>query len=236
MPGRVRPGDRSRMIRPGRGGRIRPPRAVTTAGPIRLLVVDDHPLVRQGVAAVAGAQPDIVVVGEAGDGRQAMDLFRRLRPDVTLMDLGLPVMDGVDAIRAIRSEFPGSRFIALTIYQGDEDIRRALQAGAQAYLLKSVLPSQLVDAIRAVHAGLRRIPREVSERLSEGGPSAGLTAREIDVLRLMADGQSNVEIAKTLRITRGTAKWFVSSILGKLGVDDRTEAVTTALERGILHR
>jgi len=138
-------------------------------------------------------------------------------------------------MEAIRAEFPGSRFIALTVYQGDEDIRRALQAGARAYLLKSAPPSQLVAAIRAVHAGLRKIPPELASRISEGGPGAGLTSRELDVLKLVAKGCTNVEIGRELHITSGTAKWFVSSILSKLGVDDRTEAVTTALERGILH-
>jgi two-component system NarL family response regulator len=203
--------------------------------PIRVLVVDDHPLVRQGVAAVVAAQTDMAVVGEAGDGRQAVELFGKLRPDVVLVDLGLPVLDGIGVMEAIRSEFPGSRFIALTVYQGDEDIHRALQAGAQAYLLKSAPPSQLVGAIRAVHAGLRRIPPEIASRISDRGPGAGLTAREIEVLRLVAKGRTNAEIANELHITSGTAKWFVSSILSKLGVDDRTEAVTTALERGILH-
>lgn len=203
--------------------------------PIRVLVVDDHPLVRQGVAAVVAAQTDMAVVGEAGDGRQAVELYRKVRPDVVLVDLGLPVLDGIGVMEAIRSEFPGSRFIALTVYQGDEDIHRALRAGAQAYLLKSAPPSQLVGAIRAVHAGLRRIPPEVASRISDRGPGAGLTAREIEVLRLVARGRTNAEIASELHITSGTAKWFVSSILSKLGVDDRTEAVTTALERGILH-
>ena len=204
--------------------------------PIRVLIADDHPLVRQGVVAVVAAQTDMAVVGEAGDGRQAVELFRKLRPDVALMDLGLPILDGIGAMEAIRSEFPGSRFIALTVYQGDEDIHRALQAGAQAYLLKSAPASQLVAAIRAVHAGLRKIPPEVASLISDRGPGPGLTAREIEVLKLVAKGRTNVEIAQELHITSGTAKWFVSSILSKLGVDDRTEAVTTALERGILHR
>jgi DNA-binding NarL/FixJ family response regulator len=224
------------MIRLGRRSRIRSSVNAARITAIRLLVADDHHLVRQGVVAVVSRETDMTVVGEAGDGRQAVDLFRVLRPDVTLMDLGLPVMDGVAAMKAIRAEFPRSRFIALTIYEGDEDIHRALQAGAQAYLLKSVLPSELVATIRAVHAGLRRLPAAVAERLSERGPGPGLTAREVEVLSLMASGQSNLEIARTLHITRGTAKWFVSSILGKLGADDRTEAVTTALERGIIHR
>jgi DNA-binding NarL/FixJ family response regulator len=208
---------------------------VTHGIPIRVLVVDDHPLVRQGVVAVVAAQSDMTVVGEAGDGRQAVELFRKLRPDIALVDLGLPGLDGVGVMEAIRSEFPGSRFVALTVYQGDEDIHRALQAGAQAYLLKSAPPSQLVAAIRAVHAGLRKIPPEVASRISDRGPGAGLTSREIEVLKLVAKGRTNVEIARELHITSGTAKWFVSSILSKLGVKDRTEAVTTALERGILH-
>jgi DNA-binding NarL/FixJ family response regulator len=202
---------------------------------IRLLVADDHPLVRQGVVAVVGCEADITVVGEAGSGRDAVAQFRRLRPDVTVMDLGMPGMTGVEAMKMIRSEFPRARFIALTVYEGDEDIHRALEAGASAYLLKSVVPAQLVDTIRAVHAGLRRLPPELADRLSERGPGPGLTPREVDVLRLMASGRSNAEIARELQITRGTAKWFVSSILSKLGADDRTEAVTTALERGILH-
>jgi two-component system NarL family response regulator len=208
---------------------------VTRGIAIRVLVVDDHPLVRQGVAAVVAAQTDMTVVGEAGDGRQAVELFRRLRPDVALVDLGLPVLDGIAAIEAIRAEFPDSRFIALTVYQGEEDIHRALQAGAQAYLLKSASSDQLVSAIRAVHAGLRKIPPEVASRVADRGPGAGLTTREIEVLKLVARGRTNAEIAQELHITSGTAKWFVSSILSKLGVDDRTEAVTTALERGILH-
>ena len=203
--------------------------------PIRVLVVDDHPLVRQGVVSVVAAESDMEVVGEAGDGRQAVEQFRKLRPDVALIDLGLPLLDGIGAMEAIRSEFPHSRFIALTVYQGDEDIHRALKAGAQAYLLKNAPSSQLVAAVRAVHAGLRKIPPEVASRVSDRGPGPGLTAREIEVLKLVAKGRTNVEIAEELQITRGTAKWFVSSILSKLGVDDRTEAVTMALERGILH-
>lgn len=192
-------------------------------------------MVRQGVVAVVAAQSDMSIVGEAGDGQQAVELFRKLRPDVALIDLGLPVLDGIEAMKAIRSEFPGSRLIALTVYHGDEDIHQALRAGAQAYLLKSAPPLQLVAAIRAVHAGLRKIPPEVASRISDRGPGTGLTSREIEVLKLMAKGCTNGEIAEALQITRGTAKWFVSSILAKLGVDDRTEAVTTALERGILH-
>jgi DNA-binding NarL/FixJ family response regulator len=224
------------MIRLRRRSKIASSMDTACSAVIRLLVADDHPLVRQGVVAVAGREDDISVVGEAGNGTEAVEQFRRLRPDVTVMDLGMPRMTGVEAMKAIRAEFPRSRFIALTVYEGDEDIHRALEAGASAYLLKSVVPAQLVDTIRAVHAGLRRLPHEVAERLSERGPGPGLTAREIEVLRLMASGRSNVEIARALQITRGTAKWFVSSILSKLGADDRTEAVTTALERGILHR
>jgi DNA-binding NarL/FixJ family response regulator len=208
---------------------------VTPGLPIRVLIVDDHPVVRQGVAAVVAAQSDMAVVGEAGDGREAVELFRKVHPDVALVDLGLPTLDGIGTMEAIRSEFPGSRFIALTVYQGDEDIKRALQAGAQAYLLKSAPATQLVAAIRAVHAGLRKIPPEVASRIADAGPGAGLTPREVEVLKLVAKGRTNAEIAEELHITSGTAKWFVSSILSKLGVDDRTEAVTTAMERGILH-
>lgn len=224
------------MIRPGQGRRIASSVDAARNASIRILVADDHALVRQGVGAVVGRETDMSVVGEAANGQQAVEQWRVLQPDVTLMDLNMPVMDGVVAIKTIRAEFPRSRFIALTVYEGDEDIHSALQAGAQAYLLKNVLPSELVSTIRAVHAGLRRLPPEVAERLSERGPGPGLTPREVEVLALMAKGQSNVEIARTLKITSGTAKWFVSGILSKLGADDRTEAVTTALERGILHR
>ena len=224
------------MIRPGHGRRIASSVDAARNAGIRILVADDHALVRQGVGAVVGRETDMSVVGEAANGQQAVEQWRVLQPDVTLMDLNMPVMDGVVAIKTIRAEFPRSRFIALTVYEGDEDIHSALQAGAQAYLLKNVLPSELVSTIRVVHAGLRRLPPEVAERLSERGPGPGLTPREVEVLALMAKGQSNVEIARTLKITSGTAKWFVSGILSKLGADDRTEAVTTALERGILHR
>ena len=224
------------MIRPGQGRRIASSVDAARNAGIRILVADDHALVRQGVGAVVGRETDMSVVGEAANGQQAVEQWRVLQPDVTLMDLNMPVMDGVVAIKTIRAEFPRSRFIALTVYEGDEDIHSALQAGAQAYLLKNVLPSELVSTIRVVHAGLRRLPPEVAERLSERGPGPGLTPREVEVLALMAKGQSNVEIARTLKITSGTAKWFVSGILSKLGADDRTEAVTTALERGILHR
>jgi len=224
------------MIRPGQGRRIASSVDAARNAGIRILVADDHALVRQGVGAVVGRETDMSVVGEAANGQQAVEQWRVLQPDVTLMDLNMPVMDGVVAIKTIRAEFPRSRFIALTVYEGDEDIHSALQAGAQAYLLKNVLPSELVSTIRVVHAGLRRLPPEVAERLSERGPGPGLTPREVEVLALMAKGQSNVEIARTLKITSGTAKWFVSAILSKLGADDRTEAVTTALERGILHR
>jgi DNA-binding NarL/FixJ family response regulator len=224
------------MIRLGQRGKIASPMDTARSAVIRLLVADDHPLVRQGVVAVVSRETDMQVVGEAGTGLRAVEKWRALRPDVTIMDLGLPEMSGITAMKTIRADFPRSRFIALTVYEGDEDIDGALKAGAQAYLLKSVVPSQLVDTIRAVHAGLRRLAPELAERLLDRGPGPGLTAREVEVLRLMASGQSNLEIARTLQITKGTAKWFVSSILSKLGADDRTEAVTTALERGILHR
>lgn len=201
---------------------------------IRVMVVDDHPIVRQGVLAVLGTQPDIEMVAEAATGREAIELHRRHRPDVTLMDLRLPDIGGVDAIRQIRAESPDSRFVVLTTYDGDEDIHRALEAGARAYMLKDMFGDEIVGTIRDVHAGRRRIPQAVAERLDERPPASDLSPRELDVLRLMARGDTNKQIARALGISEGTVKWHIVSILGKLDVEHRTAAVTVALQRGIL--
>jgi len=201
----------------------------------RLMIVDDHPVVRQGLAAMIGIEGDLKVVAEAESGEDAIALFRRCQPDVTLMDLRLPGISGVEAIAAIRREFPASRFIVLTTYDGDEDIYRALRAGAQGYLLKGSFREVVIEAIRAVSQGLRRIPPEIQARLETRIGAHGLTPRELEILRLLAEGKSNKEIAAQLEIGGGTVKWFVKNILGKLGVGDRTRAVTTALQRGIIH-
>ena len=205
------------------------------AGRIRVMIVDDHEMVRAGVAAILARQPGIAVVAEASSAHEAIQLFRTERPDVTLLDLTMPDMDGVEAMRAIRHEFPDSRFIVLTVHCGDDDIRRALEAGAKAYLLKTAQGPELVETVRAVHAGLRHLSREVADRMNEYPVAAGLTPREIEVLRLLPRGLSNKEIAAQLDVSETTAKWFVKNILQKLGVNDRTAAVTAALERGILH-
>ncbi|HEX6605668.1 MAG TPA: response regulator transcription factor [Chloroflexia bacterium] len=205
-------------------------------GAIRVLIADDHPVVREGVAAMIERRPDMTVVGEAATGREAVAAYRAAQPDVVLMDLRMPDMTGVEAIGAIRGEFPGARIIVLTTYDGDEDIYRGLQAGARAYLLKDAPRDDLLDAIRAVHAGQSRIPPAVAARLAErvlAGPE--LTARELEVLQGIVAGRSNKEIGAALGISEGTVKAHVNSILGKLGVADRTQAVTTALQRGIVH-
>jgi two-component system NarL family response regulator len=203
--------------------------------PIRILVVEDHHVVRQGLVALLNTVPDMSVVAEGADGKQAVDLFRQHEPDVTLMDLRMPNMGGVDAVAQIRQDYPAARIIVLTTFDGDEDIYRALQAGARAYLLKGMFGEELMDAIRAVHAGKSRIPAAVAERLANrmGGP--GLTPRELDVLRLIVLGNSNKEIGEGLRISEATVKTHINNILSKLGVTDRTQATTTALQRGIVH-
>ena len=201
---------------------------------IRIMVVDDHHVVRQGLVSMINKESGLQVVCDTGSGEEAVALFRRHKPDVTLMDLRLPGISGAEAVATIRSEFPQSRFIVLTTYDGDEDIYRALQAGAQAYLLKGMFREVLIEAIRAVHAGLRRIPPEVQARLDGRMGSHALTSREVQVLGLIAKGKSNREIATVLSIGDGTVKWFVKNVLSKLGVNDRTLAVTTALQRGII--
>jgi len=202
---------------------------------MRVMIADDHPVVREGFAAMIETEPDMTVVGQARSGEEALALFRRLRPDVTLMDLRMPGIGGVEAIRAIRREFPNSRVIVLTTYDGDEDIYRALEAGAQAYLLKDMLCDEILAAIRAVHAGQRRIPAAVGTRLAERMTGMNLSERERQVLEFVAAGKSNKEIATALEITEATVKGHMTNILGKLGVTDRTQAVIAALRRGLVH-
>ncbi len=202
---------------------------------LRCMVVDDHPVVRAGLVAIISAQPDMSVVAEAADGQTAIELFRRHQPDVTLMDLRMPVLSGFEAIAVLRREFPASRFIVLTTYEGEEDINRALRAGAQGYVLKGMTGEELIDAVRLVAQGFRYIPQAVKERLAGHLFGSRLTPRETEVLQLIVAGLSNREIAEQLSVTEGTVKSFVNSILGKLGVRDRTQAVTTALQRGLVH-
>jgi two-component system, NarL family, response regulator len=202
---------------------------------MRVMLADDHPVVREGFAAMIETELDMAVVGQARSGEEALELFRRVRPDITLMDLRMPGIGGVEAIRAIRREFPDSRIIVLTTYDGDEDIYRALDAGAQAYLLKDMICDEILAAIRAVHAGQRRIPAAVGTRLAERMTGLDLSEREQRVLELVATGRSNKEIAAALEITEATVKGHMTNILGKLGVTDRTQAVITALRRGLVH-
>jgi len=198
------------------------------------MVVDDHAIMRAGLVSMIDREPGMTVVAEAGDGIQAVEGFHRHKPDITLMDLRMPLMDGVEAIESIRKEFHKSRFIVLTTYDGDEDIYRALEVGAQAYLLKGMARSDLFAAIRAVHSGLRYIPSVVAKSITSRVRS-DLTKRELDVLKLLAAGRSNKEIAASLKTTEGTVKSYVIHILDKLEVGDRTEAATTAIKRGIIH-
>ena len=203
--------------------------------PIRILVVEDHNVVRQGLIALLKTIPDMQVIAEASDGPAAVELYRRHKPDITIMDLRLPKMSGVDAITEIRLINPAARVIVLTTFDGDEDIYRALQAGARGYLLKDMFGEELMEAIRTVHAGRTRIPASVAQRLAErmGGPN--LTPRESEVLELIVAGRSNKEIGSDLSISEATVKSHINSILSKLGVTDRTQAATTALQRGIVH-
>ena len=200
---------------------------------IRILSVDDHALLRDGIAAIVGNQSDMELVGEASNGREAVELFRKHRPDVTLMDLQMPEMNGIDALSAIRGEFPEARIIVLTTYAGDVQIIRALRAGARGYLLKGLLRKELLDTIRAVHGGQKRMPPEIAAEVAEHSADEALTPREIEVLRLIAGGNANKEIAARLSLTEDTIKGHVKNILGKLGANDRTHAVTIGLKRGI---
>lgn len=205
------------------------------ADEIRIVIIEDHQIVRKGLIALLQVAGGIEIVGEAGDGREALPLFREHRPDVTLMDLRLPGMGGVDAIRAIRAEFPDARIIVLTTFDGDEDIFRALQAGARGYLLKGMNLDDLTGAIRTVHAGRSSIPAAVAGRLAERLAGPALTERETDVLRLIVRGNSNREIGAKLFISEATVKTHINNLLSKLGVSDRTQAATMALQRGIVH-
>src|SRR5690349_24603621 len=200
---------------------------------IRILVAEDHLVARVGVTTIVNMQPDMEVVAEASNGQQAVELFRTYRPDVALLDLRMPVMGGVQAAQAIRAEFPEAHMIALTTYGGDEDIRRALAAGVQAYLTKDVLHDELLKAIRAVHAGEQYLPAAVAAAMSSQLPD--LTAREIQVLNLIVQGLANKQIAYSLSIAEHTVKNHVKNILSKLGVQERTQAATAAIQRGIVH-
>ena len=202
---------------------------------IKIMVIDDQAVVRQGFVALINTVSDMTVVAEGTNGRQAIDLYRLHRPDVALMDLRMPELGGVEAIMAIRKEFPDARLIVLTTYDGDEDIYRSLQAGAQGYLLKDMFFEELEDAIRKVHGGSRRIPAHVAERLAERMGSSDLTGREIEVLEQLVAGHSNKAIGSRLNISEATVKSHINSILSKLGVSDRTQAATTALQRGLVH-
>lgn len=201
---------------------------------IRVLSVDDHPMLREGVAAMVGNQSDMELVAEAANGREALELFRTQRPDITLMDLQMPEMSGIDAIGAIRSEFPEARIIVLTTHAGDVQVSRALKAGARAYLLKGMLRKELLETIRAVHAGQKRLSCEVAAEIAEHATDDALTPREIDVLRLVAGGNANKEIAARLSLTEETVKSHVKNILAKLSANDRTHAVAIGLKRGII--
>ena len=204
-------------------------------GTIRVLCVDDHPLVRKGIASILANESDMVLVAEAGGGREAVALFKELKPDVVLMDLRMPELDGTTATRMIRQEAPEARIIALTSYDGDQDIYRALEAGVRGYILKEMVHTEVVKAIRTVHSGKRLMPQEVAERLSEYFPQVALTPREVEVLGCVAQGMANKEIATKLGTASGTVKMHIQNILAKLGASDRTHAVTIAMERGILH-
>lgn len=202
---------------------------------IRVMTVDDHPIFRDGLAALLSVHPDLTLVAEARDGVEAIELFRKHRPDVTLMDLSMPTMGGAEAIETIRREFPEARIIALTTYHGDADIHRALEAGARGYLLKDVLRNEVVEAVRAVHRGQRVLPVAVAQRLAQFTPRVELTEREMEVLTLMAKGYRNKDIAEAIGRTEATVKVHVLHVISKLHVADRTEAVAVALKRGIIH-
>ena len=198
------------------------------------MIADDHPVVVLGLSAIISAQPDMAVVAEASNGRQAVELFEKHQPDVTLIDLRMPDLGGVDAIKQIRAKHPHAVFIVLTTYQGDEDIHKALKAGAQGYLLKGMAHDDLIEAIRRVRTGVQYLPASVKETLANRTPGSDLSPRELQILELIVKGLSNRQIADKLGITEGTVKWHVNAILGRLNVSDRTQAAVAALNRGIV--
>ncbi len=209
--------------------------AAKQAGRIRILVVDDHPIMRFGIAAIVNSTPDMIAVAQAGSGEEAIELYDEHQPDITLMDLQLPGMSGVDAIRSIMSRHRDARFVVLTTYEGDEDIHQALEAGARSYIIKGMPHDALVGALRRVHAGGRFLPPPVSRALSSRTPNSDLSSREREVLKLIVKGRSNKEIAGDLGITEATVKCHVGVILSRLNVSDRTQAAMAALQRGLVH-
>ena len=207
---------------------------MNAAGAIRILTVDDHPMLREGIAAVLASEPDMVLIAEAANGREAIEQFRTHRPDVTLMDVQMPEVNGIDAIVKIREEFPDARIIVLTTYTGDAQAARAFKAGASGYMLKNMVRKELIDTIRSIHAGKKRIPPEIAVEMAEHHSDDALTVREIEVLRGVAAGNANKIVAQLLNISEETVKAHMKSILSKLGANDRTHAVTIALRRGII--
>src|SRR5262245_14970744 len=226
-------------VSPTPGGSFRPSAGLSRGtmsakSPIRILTVDDHPLLREGIAAILGNETDMVVVAEASNGNEALAQFRTHRPDITLMDIQMPLVSGIQAITEIREHFPNARIIVFTIYSGDARIAKAFKAGASGYLLKSMLRHELVETIRSVHAGRRRVPAEIAVEMAEHCADDALTAREIDILRQATTGDANKAVADHLHISETTVKSHIRSILSKLGARDRTHAVTIALKRGII--
>jgi len=203
--------------------------------PIRVLTVDDHPLLREGIAAIIKSQSDMTLVSQASGGNEAIRQFREHRPDITLMDLRLPDLSGIDALIAIRTEFPEARVLILTTFEGDVEIQRALQAGARGYVLKNTPPSQLLQVIRQVHAGRKGVPADVASQLAEHMGDESLTAREVEVLQQVAGGNRNRDIAELLGISEETVKVHIKHLMDKLGAKDRTQAITIAVRRGIIH-
>jgi DNA-binding NarL/FixJ family response regulator len=207
---------------------------MNAAGAIRILTVDDHPMLREGIAAVLASEEDMILVAEASNGREAVEQFRANRPDVTLMDVQMPEVNGIDAIVRIRQEFPNARIIVLTTYSGDVQATRAFKAGASGYLLKNMVRKELIDTIRTVHSGKKRIPPEIAVQMAEHHSDDALTEREIEVLREVAAGNANKMVAQLLNVSEETIKAHMNTILSKLGANDRTHAVTIALKRGII--